>query len=168
MQGRGLFPSESVLATSVVTPYVNPRHRGYITSGPEPVSDIITLDFAEAEVVYGEGEGADIAGYYVLYTPPVPSRTLTFRYINIPSATAYFEVESETLDFETDETKLYENGVLLDGANAPGFGGPFFSISNVYAIYGGSQFLVDGVVFKLETNTEITTPLYVGMWISYT
>lgn len=32
-QAQGLFPSRSVLATSVVSPYINPRHRGYIT-GP--------------------------------------------------------------------------------------------------------------------------------------
>ena len=59
-QGQGIFPGRSLLTTSVVTPYVNSRHRGYITGSASlpslPSLPRIEIDGAGTNFATPEGD----------------------------------------------------------------------------------------------------------------
>ena len=56
-QGQGLFPGRSLLVTSVVTPYVNSRHRGILTGAASlPSLPRITIDGADTDFATPEGD----------------------------------------------------------------------------------------------------------------
>ena len=90
--GRSMFPGQTVLSTSVVRPYVNPRHRGYVT-GPssDPVLSRITMDLEEVDFdgsnkQYQFGEtlppGADFEAV-ILGGASTPSNIDQITYISI-------------------------------------------------------------------------------------
>ena len=116
--GRGMFPGQSYLSTSIVRPYVNPRHQGYITGSPpttSPTFPVVTIwttsgvDFSEVETVDYEFE---------LNLPPGPD----FDAIFDPSLAPPTNVQDIVrVDISTtDNSDLFGNTTISTTPEWPG------------------------------------------------
>jgi hypothetical protein len=107
----------------------------------------IVIDFAEATELNG-------AIFYVEYLiPPPGTQSITFTYINIPD-NVFPEIDSDTFNFETDESTLVVNGRSGGRYNLPYFG--------EYCVYSpfASNTISSGSCVTLNTNSLIEGPLY--------
>lgn len=91
--GRGMFPRQSVLSTSVVRPYVNPRHQGYII-GPNPPTDFVFI----LKNLSGTGDpGAGFSGFRIVPAVYIFSKTDA----NGRDASAFLSAMSSATAFTT-------------------------------------------------------------------
>jgi hypothetical protein len=116
-------------------------------------ADGIVIDFTDAI----EGSGG---GFYVNYSIPTPTQSITFRYTNIPNG-VFPEIDSDTFNFETDGSTL-----LVDNSTIGSYDAPFFGNYCVYVLYNKNGYVMTfGNCVTLNTNSPISGDLYVGYFL---
>ena len=116
--GRGVFPGQSYLSTSVVRRYVNPRHRGFITE-PSPTT---SPAFPVVEIPFPSGVDFSIAETvdydFELNLPPGPD----FDAILVAGAEAPTNVQDiiRINIYATDNAELFGTTTISTSPEWPG------------------------------------------------
>lgn len=126
-------------------------HFGKSSSGGGDCPEPITIDL-EAEQLEGSG-----GGFYVCYTIPEPTQSITFRYTNIPD-NQFPEIDSADFDFANDESTFSINCSGQYGE----YNDPYFS---TYAVWTDSLSISNGDTVTLTTNSPISGTLYIGYYL---